>query len=52
MFNVPWPMESLSVHGFQVVATLSRVVDDSIRSFPYRAKLSLGRISGRGGNPT
>ena len=51
VFNIPWPRESLSVHGFQVVIALSRVVDDLVRSFPCRAKLSLGEISGRGGNP-
>ena len=50
MFNVPWPGESLSVYGFQVVASMSRVVDDSVRSFPCGAKLSLGGISGPSGN--
>ena len=50
VFNVPWPGESLSVYGFQVVAPLSRVVDDSVGSFPCRAKLSLGWISSRSGN--
>ena len=50
VFNIPWPRESLSVHGFQVVAALSRVVDDSIWSFPCGAKISLGRISGCKGN--
>ena len=30
VFNIPWPRESLSVHGFQVVAALSKVVDDSV----------------------
>ena len=52
MFNVPWPGESLSVYGFQVVASMSRVVDDSVRSFPCGAKLSLGGISGPSGNLT
>ena len=50
MFNIPWPRESLSVHGFQVVAALSRVVDDSVWSFPYGVELSLGGISGCRGN--
>ena len=50
VFNVPWPRESLSVYGFQVVTALSRVMDDSVRSFLYGAKLSLGGISGRSGN--
>ena len=50
VFNVPWLGESLSVYGFQVVASLSRVVDDSVRSFPCGAKLSLGGISGHSGN--
>ena len=50
VFNVPWPGESLSVYGFQVVAPLSRVVDDLVGSFPCGAKLSLGWISGRSGN--
>ena len=50
VFNVPWLGESLSIYGFQVVASLSRVVDDSVGSFPCRAKLSLGWISSRSGN--
>ena len=50
VFNVPWPRESSSVHGFQVVATLSRILDDSVRSFPCGAELSLGGISGCRGN--
>ena len=50
MFNIPWPRESLSVHGFQVVAALSRVVDDSVWSFPCGVELSLGGISGCRGN--
>ena len=50
VFNVPWPGESLSVYGFQVVAPLSRVVDDSVRFFPCGAKLSLGGIFGHSGN--
>ena len=51
MFNIPWPRESLFVHGFQVVAALSRVVDDSVWSFPCGAKLFLGGITGCRGNP-
>ena len=50
MFNIPWPRESLSVHGFQGVATLSRVVDDSVWSFPCGVELSLGGISSCRGN--
>ena len=50
VFNVPWFGESLSVYGFQVVAPLSRVVDDSVRFFPCGAKLSLGGIFGHSGN--
>ena len=50
VFNVPWPGESLSIYGFQVVASLSRVVDDSVGSFPCGAKLSLGWISSHSGN--
>ena len=50
MFNVPWPREPLSVYGFQVVAPLSRVVDNSVRFFPCGAKLSLGGIFGHSGN--
>ena len=50
VFNVPWLRESLSVYGFQVVTALSRVVDDSVKSFPCGAKLFLGGISGCSGN--
>ena len=50
MFNIPWPRESLSIHGFQVVAALARVVDNSVWSFPCGAKLSLGGIFGYRGN--
>ena len=50
MFNIPWPREFLFIRGFQVVATLSRVVDNSVRSFPCGAKLSLGGIFGCRGN--
>ena len=50
VFNVPLPGESLSVYGLQGVASLSRVVDDSVESFPCGAKLSLGWISGRNSN--
>ena len=50
MFNIPWPKEFMSVHGFQVVAALSRVVNNSIWSFPYGAELSLGGISSCRGN--
>ena len=52
MFNIPWPREFLSVHGFQVVVALSRVVNDSIWSFPCGAKLPLGGISSCMGNLT
>jgi len=50
VLNVPWSRELLSVHGFQVITALPRVVDDSVRSFPIRAKLSLVRISSCCGN--
>ena len=50
MFNIPWPREFLSVHGFQVVAALSRVVKDSVWSFPCGAELSSGGIFGCRGN--
>ena len=50
MFNIPWLREFLSDHGFQVVVALSRVVNDSIWSFPCGAELPLGRISGCRGN--
>ena len=50
VLNVPWPKEPLSVYGFQVITALSRVMDDSGRTFPCGAKLSLGRVSSRSGN--
>ena len=50
MFNIPWTREFLSVHGFQMVATLSRVVNDSVWPFPCGAELPLGGISGCRGN--
>ena len=50
VLNVPWPWKPLSVWGFQVIAALPGVMDDSVRSFPCGAKLSLGRVSSRGGN--
>ena len=50
MLNVPWPREPLSVYGFQVIVALPRVVDNSVRSFLCRAKLSLGRVFSRCGN--
>ena len=50
MFNIPRPREFLSIHGFQMVTTLSRVVNDSIWPFPYEAELPLGGISGCRGN--
>ena len=50
VLNVPWPREPLFVYGFQVITTLSRVVDDSVRSFPCGAKLSLGGVSSHNGN--
>ena len=46
MFNIPQPREFLSVHGFQMVAALSRVVNDSVWPFPYGAELPLGGIFG------
>ena len=50
MFNIPWLREFLSVHGFQMVATLSRVVNDSVWPFLCGAELPLGGISGCRGN--
>ena len=50
MFNIPQPREFLSVHGFQMVATLSRVVNDSVWPFPCGAELPLDWISGCKGN--
>ena len=50
VLNVPWPREPLFVYGFQVITALSRVVDDSVRSFPCGAKLSLGGVSSHNGN--
>ena len=52
MFNIPQPREFLSVHGFQMVAALSRVVNDSVWPFPYGAELPLGGIFGCRGNLT
>ena len=46
MFNIPRPREFLSVHGFQMVVALSRVVNDSLWPFPCGAELPLGGISG------
>ena len=51
MFNIPRPREFLSVHGFQMVVALSRVVNDLVWPFPCGAKLPLGGISGCRGNP-
>ena len=45
MLNVPWSWKPLPVYGFQVIATLSRVMDDPVRSFPYAAEFPLGRVS-------
>ena len=50
MFNIPWRREFLSVHGFQMVAALSRVVNDLVWPFRCRAELPLGGISGCRGN--
>ena len=50
VLNVPWPREPLSIYGFQVITALPRVVDDSVRSCPCGAKLSLGRVCSRSGN--
>ena len=50
MFNIPRPREFLSVHGFQVVAALSRVVNDPVWPFPCGAELPLCGISGCRGN--
>ena len=50
MFNIPWPREFLSVHDFQMVAALSRVVNDLVWPFPCGAELPLGGISGCRGN--
>ena len=33
-----------------MIAALPRVVDESVRSFPYEVKLSLGRVSSRCGD--
>ena len=44
VLNVPWPQEPLSVWGFQVIAALPGVVDDSVGSFPCGAKFPLGRV--------
>ena len=50
MFNIPRPREFLSVHGFQMVAALSRVVNDPVRPFLCEAELPLCGISGCRGN--
>ena len=50
MFNIPRPREFLSVHGFQMVAALSRVVNDPVQPFPCEAELPLGKIFGCWGN--
>ena len=52
MLDVPWSREPLSVYGLQVIATLPGVMDDSVRSFPCGAKLSLGRVSSSCGDLT
>ena len=44
MLNVPWTREFLSVHSFQMVTSLSRVVNDAVRPFPRRAQLPLSRV--------
>ena len=44
MLNVPWSWKPLPVYGFQVIAALSGVMDDPVRSFPYGAKFPLGRV--------
>ena len=47
VLNVPWPWEPLFVWGFQVIAALLGVVDNSVGSFPCGAKFSLGRVFSR-----
>ena len=46
VLNILWSWKSLSIHGFQVIATLSRVMDDLVRSFPCGAEFSLGSVFG------
>ena len=50
MFNIPRLREFLSVYSLQMVAALSRVVNDSVWPFPCGAELPLGGISSCGGN--
>ena len=50
MFNIPRPREFQSIHGFQMEAALSRVMNDLVWPFPCGAELPLGRISGCRGN--
>ena len=50
MFNIPRPREFLSVHGFQVVTALSRVVHDPVWPLPCGAKLPLCEIFSCRGN--
>ena len=50
MFNIPWPREFLSVHGLQMVAAPSRVVNDPVRPFLGGAELPLYGIFGCRGN--
>ena len=44
MLNVPRTRELLSVHSFQMVTPLPRVVNDAIWPFPCRAQLPLRRV--------
>ena len=44
MFNIPRPREFLSVHGFQMVVALSRVMNDSVWPIPCGAELPLGGL--------
>ena len=46
MFNIPRLREFLSVHGLQMVAALSRVVNDSVWPLSCGAELPLCGISG------
>ena len=41
MLNVSWSWQSLPIHRFQVIASLSQVVDDLVGSFPSWSELSL-----------
>ena len=52
MLDIPWVREPLFIYGFQVITALPGVVDDSVRSFPCGAKLSLGKIFSCYGNLT